>query len=84
MPAMSFALPAFNDTGSLDSPPSMVAYPPGSMVQLWVTASRFLEGNKKAELKPTTFFHSYFSYLYSSPDPQRYSIFEYCLMELFL
>ena len=58
--AVSLVLPAFNDTGSLDSPPSKVVYPPGSSVSPWVTASRFPAGNKETELKHTISFHSFF------------------------
>ena len=36
-------------------PGRQVVYPSGSMVSPWVTASRFLAGNRNAELKPTTF-----------------------------
>ena len=46
----------FDDTGSLDSPESQVVYLPGSTVPSWATTSRFLAGNREAELKPTTFF----------------------------
>ena len=42
-------------TGSLDSPPRQVVYPPTSMFPPWVTASRFLAGNRETELKPTIF-----------------------------
>ena len=37
------------------SPSHQVVYPPGSAVPPWVTASRFLSGNRESELKPTTF-----------------------------
>ena len=47
--AASLALPAFDDTGSLGFHPSCFMVPP------WVTASRFLVGNREAELKLTTF-----------------------------
>ena len=53
--AVSLVLPTFDDTGSLGSPPHQVVYPSGSMVPSWVTASRFLAGNREAELNPTTF-----------------------------
>ena len=53
--AVSLVLPAFGDIGSLGSPPRQVLYPPGSLVPPWVSASRFLAGNREAELKPTTF-----------------------------
>ena len=66
-------LPTFDDTGSLGFPPRRVVYPPGSMVPPWVTGSRFLAGNRKAELKNLQLsFHSYFSVfscVFSSPDP---------------
>ena len=52
---ISLDLPAFDDTSSLGSPPRRVFYPPASMVPLWVTACRFLTGNREAELKPSTF-----------------------------
>ena len=54
--AVSLVLLTFNDTGSLGSPPRQVVFPSGSMVSPWVTASRFLAGNRDVELKPTTFF----------------------------
>ena len=38
-PVVSLVLPAFDDTGSLDSLPRQVVYPPGSMVLLWVIVS---------------------------------------------
>ena len=70
-PAVSLVPPAFDNTGSLGSPPRQVVYPPGFMVPPWVTASRFLAGNTEAELKLTTFsslllFPIFF--LSSSPD----------------
>ena len=43
-PAVSLFLPAFDDTGSLGSPPRQTAYPPSSMVPPWVTVSRLLAG----------------------------------------
>ena len=49
----SLVLPGFDDTASLGFPPRRVVYP---LVQPWVTDSRFLAGNKEAELKPTIFF----------------------------
>ena len=57
-PIASLILPAFNDTGSLGFPH-------------WVTASHFLVGNRKGELKPTTFsllllFHIFLSFLEQS------------------
>ena len=54
-PAVSLILPAFDDTGSMGSPPHQVIYPPVRLVPPWVTASRFVTGNTEAELKPTTF-----------------------------
>ena len=44
-----------DDTGSLSSPPRQVVFPPRSMVPPWMIASRFLVGNRKADLNPTTF-----------------------------
>ena len=46
--AVSLVLTAFDDTGSLGSPPRPVVYPPDPMVPPWVTASRFLAENKEA------------------------------------
>ena len=68
-PAVSFVLPACDFTGSLGSPRQMV-YPPGSIVPPCVTASRFLVGNREAELKPTIFssvllFRVFLSFLFS-------------------
>ena len=51
-PAVSLVFPAFDDSGTLGSPPRQVVYP---LVALWVTASCFLTVNREAELKPTTF-----------------------------
>ena len=70
-PAVSLVHKAFDDTGSLGSPRYMV-YPPGSIVPSWVTASRFLAGNREAELKSTTFsslllFRDFLSFLFSWP-----------------
>ena len=64
-------LPAFDDTGSLGSPPRRVVYPPGSMVPPWMTASHFPAENKEAELKPTPlssllFVRNFLSFLFSS------------------
>ena len=69
-PTVSLVLPAFEDTGSLGSPLRQVVYLLGSMVPPWVTASRFLAGNREAELKPTTFsllllFRSFLPFLFS-------------------
>ena len=51
-------LPAFDGTGSLDYPQCWEVYhQTGSTL---VSTSRFLEGNKEAKLKPTTFFTSIF------------------------
>ena len=66
----SLVFPTYEDTGSLGSPPHQVAYPPGPMVQSWVTACRFLTGNMEAELKPITFsspllFRVFLSFLFS-------------------
>ena len=33
--------PAFDDTGSLGSPPRQIGYPPGSLVPPWMTAYPF-------------------------------------------
>ena len=69
-PAVSLVLTAFDDTGSLGSPPRQAVYPPSSTVPPWVTASHFLAGNRKVELKPTTFSSLLvFSSLSSSLDP---------------
>ena len=51
-PEDSLVLPAFDDIGSLGSPPHRVVYPLGPP---WGIASRFLAGNREAELKPTIF-----------------------------
>ena len=69
-PAVSLVLPAFDTTGSLGSPPRQVVNPPGSMFPPWMTASRFLKGNREAERKPTTFsslilFRVFLSFLFS-------------------
>ena len=45
-PAVSLVLPTFDFTGSLGSPPRQVVYSPGSIVPPWVTAYRFLAGNR--------------------------------------
>ena len=55
------------------------------LVPPWVTASRFLAGNRVAELQPTTFsslllFRVFLSFL----TPQRYSTCEGCLLRLLL
>ena len=53
------------------------------MVPPWVTASRFLAGNREAELKPTTFslllLFSFSVFPLLLP-PQRYSTFDCCLL----
>ena len=54
-PAVLLALPALDATGSLGFLPRPVVYPPVLMVPPWVTASRFLAGSRKAELKLPTF-----------------------------
>ena len=59
--AVSLVFPAFDDTGSLGSPPRRV-------VPTWVTAFRFLGVNKEAELKPTI-FSSLILFLFSSRLP---------------
>ena len=69
-PEVSLVLPVFDDTGSLSSPPRRVVYPPGQIVPPWVTAPRFLAGNREAELKPTPFsslllFRDFLSFLFS-------------------
>ena len=68
-PAVSLVLPAFDDTGSLDSPPRQVVYSPGSMLPPWVTASSFVAGNREADLNPTTFSSPllFLSFLFSGP-----------------
>ena len=43
-------LPAFDNNDSVGSPLRQVVYPPGSMVLPWVTASRFLAGNRESVL----------------------------------
>ena len=62
-PAVLLFLPTVDDIGSLSFPPRRIPR--------WVTASRFLAGNREAELKPTTSLHSSFSVIscLSSPDP---------------
>ena len=55
-PAVSLVLPAFDDTTSQSYPPRYVVYHP--TVSTLVTASLFLAGNNKDELKPTTFLFS--------------------------
>ena len=60
--------PAFEYTSSLGSPLRQVVH--GSMVRPWVAASRFLAGNREAELKPATFsslllFIAFLSFLFS-------------------
>ena len=85
VPAASLLFPAFDNTGSLGFP---LIYSPRSMVPPWVTASRFLAGNKEAELKPTTFslFTSTFPYFSVFPllILQRCSTSESCLLGLLL
>ena len=69
--AVSLVFQPFDDTGSLGSSPRSVVFPLCSMGPPWMSASRFLAGNREAELKPTLFLHSYFSMfssLSSSPD----------------
>ena len=66
-PAISLALPTFDDTGSLGSPPRQLVYPLGPP---WMTASRFLGGNKEGKLNPTTLsslllFRVFLSFLFS-------------------
>ena len=58
-PAVSLVLQTFDDSGSMGYHPRQVVYPPVSMVLPWVTASRFLAGNRDAE--PPFSLHSYFS-----------------------
>ena len=70
VPAVSLVLSAFDNAGFLGFPPRQVVYSPGSMVTPRVTASRFLAGNREAELKPTTFssfllFRDILSFLFS-------------------
>ena len=76
--AVSLVLPAFDDTGSIGSPPHHMVYPPGSMVPLWVTASYFLAGNREAELNLTTLsslllFRVFFFPLLLPPPPNLWS-----------
>ena len=54
-PTVSLLLPAFDGTGSLGSPPRQVMSIPWLNFSPWVTVSRFLSGNKEADLKPITF-----------------------------
>ena len=49
-PAVVLLLPAFDDSGSLGSPPRRVVYTRGSTLS---DCPSFLAGNKEAELKPT-------------------------------
>ena len=54
-----------------------------TMVPLWVTVSRFLGGEWGGWIKTHYFLFTptlVFSCLSSSPDPQRYSSFECCLL----
>ena len=53
VPKVSLVLLAFDDTGSLGYPPFQGDLSP--WFPPWVTTSRFLAGNREAELKPTTF-----------------------------
>ena len=67
--AVSLVLPNFGDTDYL-------GYPPHRVVSILVTTSRFLAGNKEAELKPTTFSSlllSMFFFFLFSKSLQRYS-----------
>ena len=66
VPTVSLVLPAFNDTCSLGPPPRQEVYPPGSKVPPWVTAFRFLVGNREAELKPNIFSSLLFSRVFLS------------------
>ena len=54
VPAVSLVFPTFDDTGSPGCPRCRVVYHPS--VSTLVTPSRILVVNRKAELKPTTFF----------------------------
>ena len=70
--AVSLVLKAFDDTGSLGSPPCQIVCPPGFMIPHWVTASCFLAGNRGAELKPTTLsllllFRVFLAFLFDPP-----------------
>ena len=74
-PTVSLFFPAFDDNDSPDYPPRRVIYRPS--VSTLETASSFLAGNGKVELKPTTLssllvFLS-FLYLIHSPDTQQTS-----------
>ena len=70
------ALPLFDDTGSLYYPPRSVVYRP--LVSTLVAASRFLAGNREAELEHTPFsllllFRIFRSSLLSYPLQRYYS-----------
>ena len=83
--AVSLVLPATNDTVFPDYPPRRMVY--HTSVSSLVTVSRFLRGNREAELKPTTFSSFLFSCFPASPillTPQRYSTFECCLLGLLI
>ena len=67
-PVVSLIFPAFNDTGSLGSPPRQVVSPILNGLP-WVNASHFLAENTEAELKSTTFlsfllFRDFLSFLF--------------------
>ena len=66
-PMVSLVLPAFDDTGSLGSPPNQWSMP---LVPPWMTVSHFFAGNRETELKPTIHFtpNFRFSCLSSSLD----------------
>ena len=51
---VSLVLPTFDDTGSLGFSRRQMVRPNGSMVPPSVTASRFLVGNREAQLKSIT------------------------------
>ena len=90
-PAVSHVFPAFKDTGLLGSPPRWVVYYP--FVSTLVTISRFLAGNREAELKPTTLsslllFRVFLSFLFSWPPrdivPLSAACWGYSLINIYL
>ena len=83
---VSLVLPTFDDTGSLGFSRRQMVRPPGFMVLTWVTASRFLAGNREAKTHhflSTSGFLCFLIFLLLL-NPQRYSSFECCLLELLL
>ena len=65
--AVSLVLPTFDDTGSLGSPPRQVVYVPGSTLGDCLPFPYGEWGGYA--IKPTPFYFSVFSCLFSSPDP---------------